>query len=385
HFATIFENVTERARFQEAISSRERRLEALFEHSPLPILEEDFSALKLHLDNLPLPARSDIAAYFDADPAQILACADLVRVLDVNKACIAFFGAGTKAAMVGPLSKRFTPASVASFKKELVAIAGGARDFELEMPTEASGSEKVLLLRLTVVPGCEDDLSRVIVSFVDITERTANDARIRELLSERETFIKEVHHRVKNNMNTVFSFLMYEAGLLDDEKTQGMLQEAAGRVRSMGLLYEKLYQSSLSGQIAIRDYFPTLLEEIVALFPPTVEVGVRAEIEDITLGERVISPLGILLYELASNSMKYAFSDRKRGMISLRVRREAGGIELSYADDGVGLPEGVGPAGSGGFGMSLVELLARQIGGSIELDRRQGAAFILRFGSGKGA
>ena len=381
-YISFCRDVTEKARFEETLAAKERRLEALFEHSPLPILEEDFSALKLHFDGLAPAERSDIGAYFEADPARILACADLVRVLDVNRACLSFFGAETKADMLGPLSRRFTPGSAAYFKRELVAIAEGAREFELEMLADAAGGEKVLLLRLTVVPGCEEDLRRVIVSFVDITERTSTETRIRELLSERETFIKEIHHRVKNNMNTVFSFLMYEAGLLEDKGGRDMLQNAAGRVRSMGLLYEKLYQSELSGRIAIRDYFPGFLAEIVALFPPDVKVAVKTEIEDIALGERVVSPLGILLYELASNSMKYAFRGREKGLIRLDVRRLSGGIEMRYEDDGVGLPEGVGPGQSGGFGMSLIALLARQIGGSLELRRGAGTVFILRFGGG---
>ncbi len=213
----------------------------------------------------------------------------------------------------------------------------------------------------------------------DVTERRLAEDRVEDLLGEKELLLREVHHRIKNNMNSMTSLLSLQAGKSDDPGVAEILKDAQRRLASMGVLYERLYRSEQVGSMSVVDYLPPLAEEIVGTFPSAVPVEVQAELEPIVLPVKVLQPLGIIVNELITNSMKYAFVGRERGTIRLQARREGSRVVLSLEDDGRGVEGGVDLDRSGGFGFTLVKMLVEQLDGSIRAETGKGTVFTMEF------
>ncbi|HOP31188.1 MAG TPA: PAS domain S-box protein [Spirochaetota bacterium] len=213
----------------------------------------------------------------------------------------------------------------------------------------------------------------------DITERKEADEKIKNLLKEKELILKEAHHRIKNNMNTVYGLLYLQADAQDDPVCSSILIDAASRVQSMTLLYDKLYRSDSHQEVNVSHYLGQLVKEIVSIFDSSVPVRYQVDVEDFVLGTQTLSTLGIIVTELITNTMKYAFSGRSEGSLELQLAREGNEVTLHYSDNGIGLPESETFENSKGFGMQLISMLVEQIGGTAEIIRGGGTAFIIRF------
>jgi two-component system, chemotaxis family, CheB/CheR fusion protein len=202
------------------------------------------------------------------------------------------------------------------------------------------------------------------------------DQKIRNLLTEKELVLKEVHHRIKNNMQTMGALLDLQAGIQVNPETSGILKDASGRLQSMMILYDKLYRSGNFGEISLKEYITSLTEEIISIFPG--KVLINTQIDDILLNAQLLSPLGIVINELITNSMKYSF-DSENGLIIIKGSRKGNLVSLVYEDNGVGLPDSISFENSTGFGMQLVKMLVEQIEGSIRIERGEGAKFVIDF------
>jgi PAS domain S-box-containing protein len=214
---------------------------------------------------------------------------------------------------------------------------------------------------------------------VDITERKQMEERINDLLAEKELILREVHHRIKNNMFIMMSLLTLQSNALDDPRAAAALMEARSRMKSMGVLYDKLYRSGDLRGISIRDYFTPLIDEIVGQFPNRLMVKIETSIDDVVLDSQVMSPLGIMMNELLSNSMKYAFAGSGEGLIKVSASLKDHRLTLVVEDNGIGIPASVDVEKPTGFGLQLIHLLAEQLGGIIRIEGRQGTRFALEF------
>jgi two-component sensor histidine kinase len=145
------------------------------------------------------------------------------------------------------------------------------------------------------------------------------------------------------------------------------------------VLYDKLYRSMDRQALSVRDYLPGLLEEILANFPGGREIQVVSEIEDFCLGAEVLQPLGIIVNELVTNAMKYAFPRRSRGSIFLSVTRTGPRVRVAFRDDGEGVPPGFDPRAAAGFGLSLVRLLADSLRARLAFEPGAGLGVVLEF------
>jgi PAS domain S-box-containing protein len=215
----------------------------------------------------------------------------------------------------------------------------------------------------------------------DVSERKKSERKINELLAEKELILKEVHHRIKNNMETISSLLALQAETVESAQAVAALDDAGSRVRSMMLLYEKLYQSSGFDAVSASDYLSSLADEILANFSSVVHVEVRKEIEDFSLSPKTLQPLGMIVNELLTNIMKYAFVGRPRGSILISASLRSGRVRVAIEDDGVGMPAELDYDRSSGFGLMLVHILTQQLGGTIRIDRGEGTKVILEFES----
>lgn len=213
----------------------------------------------------------------------------------------------------------------------------------------------------------------------EITEQKRAEEKVRGLLHEKELLLREVHHRVKNNMNAIFSLLELQMDAQDNPLVQRALQDASGRVQSMAILYDKLYRSKDFGEISIKEYLSTLLEEIVHTLPHQKPVKLQINMEDIILPARILSTIGIIINELTTNAMKHAFNEIAEGIISIRIQQKNDEVELIFSDNGSGLPENFQLEHTPGFGMQLVSMLLQQIRGKIHIEKTPGTTFILTF------
>lgn len=208
---------------------------------------------------------------------------------------------------------------------------------------------------------------------VDITERRLSADRIEGLLAEKELILREVHHRIKNNMSTVSGLLTLQAATLADPAAVAALEDAKGRVLSMMVLYDRLYLSADRAAVSLSDYLPNLVDQVLGNFPNSATVEWRTEAENLVLDAASLSSLGIIVNELLTNVMKYAQARH----IEVTAKRVGSRVQVIVADDGRGLPEGFDPAQSTGFGLSLVGMMTKSLKGTLSIEGPPGTRFII--------
>lgn len=213
----------------------------------------------------------------------------------------------------------------------------------------------------------------------DITERKRlEEANIRAL-REKEVLLKEVHHRVKNNLQIVSSLFYLQRQRVEDDQIRSLLDESRNRIESIALIHEQLYQSTSLSDIDFDDYLKRLCAALLSTFG-TGQIDARTSAAGVVLDVEQAVPCALLISELLSNSLKHAFRGRG-GAVWVRAHVEdAREVVVEAGDDGAGIPESVDWRSSRGLGLQLVQSLAKQLRGSIELDRSRGTRFTLRFG-----
>jgi len=214
---------------------------------------------------------------------------------------------------------------------------------------------------------------------VALSERKLSEEIVKSLLAEKELLLQEVHHRIKNNMNTIKGLLTLQLTAEENPKVTASLRDAESRVQSMIMLYDRLYCTDNYRELPIKEYLERLADEIVGSFPNSGIIKIETNIDDIILNVAILTPLGIIVNELFTNIMKYAFAGRDSGVINLSASIKDNHAKIEIRDNGVGIPESVIFARSTGFGLDLVNMLTQQIGGSIRIVRENGSSFILEF------
>jgi PAS domain S-box-containing protein len=209
----------------------------------------------------------------------------------------------------------------------------------------------------------------------------ASTERLKASLQEKEVLLKEIHHRVKNNLQVISSLLKLQSGQIKDRTTLDIFTESQNRIRSMALVHEKLYASGDLSRIEFGEYVRSLTSLLVRSYGSrTARVGLAVDIEAVHVGIPVAVPLGLIINELVSNCCKYAFAPEGAGTIRVTLRpRDAATLLLSVADDGVGFPAHVDFRHTETLGMSLVRTLTDQIQGTIELHVDGGTEFRIVF------
>ncbi len=197
--------------------------------------------------------------------------------------------------------------------------------------------------------------------------RVEDDLRIS--LREKETLLREVHHRVKNNLQVISSLLHFQSKKLADAESRAVFAQARDRLRSLTLVHEKLYQSGTLSAIDFVDYLRSLLDHLaISLDARGRGIALEVEAGDLVLHIEQALPFGMIVSELVSNAFKYAFPAGRRGRVRVEARYDRERVVVSVSDDGVGLPAGFDPASSSGFGTRLVHNLAEQLDATVHYD-----------------
>jgi PAS domain S-box-containing protein len=219
-----------------------------------------------------------------------------------------------------------------------------------------------------------EDKLLIAVQEADIMREKAEKAN-----KEKEILLREVHHRIKNNMNTIMGLLVLQSDTLKDKSAIDALKDAGSRVQSMMMLYDKLYRNSDFKEISVKYYYPPLITEIINNFPNSPAVKLYTEIDDFVLHVDKLSSLSIIINELLTNIMKYAFIGRGSGQIDVKAFINEKFVTFIIKDNGAGIPESVDLKNYPGFGLQLVNMLTKQIGGTIDFENDSGTRVVIKF------
>jgi len=242
-----------------------------------------------------------------------------------------------------------------------------------------------------VTPGVWNDKPALFGLSRDITELVESRQQLENALQEKEALLKEIHHRVKNNLQIVASLLYLQAKQVADDDTLAVLQESRNRVKSMALIHEQLYQSGNLARIDMAVYLEKLANQLLQMYRlPNHSVSLALDIETLFLDIATAIPCGLIVNELVSNALKHAFVPGQAGRIAIRFARASGQKQymLVVSDDGQGLPvaviERVNPkevvaASSQSLGLRLVDTLVGQLEGDMQIDYEHGVAFTITF------
>lgn len=208
-------------------------------------------------------------------------------------------------------------------------------------------------------------------------ERKLAEERIRASLAEKEVLLEEIHHRVKNNMAIIHSLLELQSYQQGSEDTTGYIKASQNRIMSMALVHEKLYQNKDFSSIDLRDYVGTLVEKLLnSCNISSIDIKVDLEIDDIPLSIDELIPCGLIINELVTNSIKHAFEKVEAPMLNVGIEQvDSSKYMISVSDNGVGISDPEKIANAKSLGLKIVNTLARQLGGNLEMDAHNGTAF----------
>lgn len=215
----------------------------------------------------------------------------------------------------------------------------------------------------------------------DITERKRYETELETSLQEKEMLLKEIHHRVKNNLLVVSNLLEFQSDYTDNSQVLSILEESQNRVQSMALIHEKLYRSTGLDKIDFGEYLEALVDNLFESYNITENrISLETDVDSIFLNIETANPCGLIVNELISNAFKHAFPDGREGKIWLRLSQDSEGvITLIIKDNGVGIPEELDITKVDSLGMELISTLTQQIKGKLEMKKDNGTTFILTF------
>ncbi|HOW84339.1 MAG TPA: histidine kinase dimerization/phosphoacceptor domain -containing protein [Spirochaetota bacterium] len=278
-------------------------------------------------------------------------------------------------------------------EKVMILLRGSGKAQHLEMKFRKKNGEMLTgLLSADIIT--INDRPTVVASISDITSMKQAEERVRQVLAEKEILMKEIHHRVKNNMAAVSGMLNIQAMRAGDDRLREILTDCVNRVNSMQGVYETLFRTDNLTEVNVEYYLGNLATSLFRSYNVRNDkIRLELDVQDVKIPVEKAIPCGFIINELVTNSLKYAFPGDASGMISISLFPDPGSagpaevsgaigqrrFRLSIADDGVGLPAGMDASQSTGFGLQLVQMLVNQLNGSMEIISINGTEFRICF------
>ena len=239
-----------------------------------------------------------------------------------------------------------------------------------------------LWISSTLTPIYDEDgtLKKLVVVDSDITAGKNMQKQIETSLKEKDVLLKEIHHRVKNNLQIIISLLNLQTGYIKDEVTLKAVKDGQSRVRSMALVHEKFYQSDELSEIDFAEYIEKLCHYLYQSYgDKTDRIDVQIKGDKIGLDMDTAMPCGLLVNEIVSNAYKYAFPDQEKGTILIEFKKSNGKMTLFIHDNGIGFPIEYDLEKSESLGMQLIQALTSQLDGELKVSRENGTTFEISF------
>lgn len=249
------------------------------------------------------------------------------------------------------------------------------RNYEFEF-IDYSGEIKNVFATVAMIPGT----SKSLVSLQDITYRKVTEDQLITTINEKDTLLREIHHRVKNNLQIISSLLNLQSRYIEDSVSLEVFKESQNRVRSMAIVHEKLYKSDHMSKIDFGEYIEDLVSSLFYNYNINPEkIKLSTNIENIFFDVDTCIPCGLIVNELLTNSVKHAFPDDMSGEIRIDMQYNEGIYTLYMGDDGVGFPSTIDYKNTDTLGLQLVTNLVNQLDGSLEILNNTGTTFIIKF------
>jgi PAS domain S-box-containing protein len=248
------------------------------------------------------------------------------------------------------------------------------------------GSTFTGLLSAGIIRDSSGNPKSFIASVKDISERKKVEEQIKKSLREKDILLREIHHRVKNNIQVITSMLNLHTKYIDDKKYTELIKEMQLRIWSMALIHEKLYMSEDISNINFNEYIKELVNELFRSYGANINlIKPQIIVKDISFGLDTAIPCGLIINELVSNSLKHAFPNRQNNIINIELSKEEKKFKLYISDNGIGLPKSFKIENTKTFGLQLVDTLVKQIKGDLEIsstyepDENSGTHFSIVF------
>jgi two-component sensor histidine kinase len=255
---------------------------------------------------------------------------------------------------------------------DILSSSGQINNYFIEIEITAIGRRK-FLLNANKVAQSDDMREFILLSLNDITEQFILNER-------RDTLMREMHHRIKNNLIVIQTLLKLQSRDVDDNVSKGYFEDTRARVQSISLIHEMLYHSQDLSSINFSEYIGKVIEAIDSYYNKSSRIGIDLNVPSITLDLNNLLPLGLIITELITNSYKYAFPDNRRGRIMIDLSSlDNNNFVLTVRDNGIGIPQGFDINKANSFGMKIVTSLVGQIRADLEIIRDAGATFVIRF------
>ena len=317
--------------------------------------------------------------FFENEPEYCYMISPEGVILDINKSALKMLGFKKEEIVGSPLLTSVYAESSREKARHLFwkwKKEGVLRNEELTIVTK-EGKERIVLLSAAAMRDSKGDIIHSISVQRDITEKKKAEEQIKRSLKEKEVLIKEIHHRVKNNMQIILSLLNLQSATIENTELGTLFKASQRRIKSIAAIHNELYRSKDFTNINFSDVISILAEDLIQSYRTDISLNVDAE--PVYLGIDAAIPCGLIINELVSNAAKHAFPDGG-GEIFIQVRAHKRAVELTVADNGVGIPNTIDFRTAESLGLSLVTVLAEeQLNGTIDLDRSKGTVFCITF------
>ncbi|MEZ2250531.1 PAS domain S-box protein [Microcoleus sp.] len=337
-------------------------------------LMRDITALK-QAETALQQAKDQLQAVLDAVPGSVSWISSELRYLGVNQHLAATFNLAPDAFVGQDIGFLKNSANFAEFMRQFMILPGSATSQIIDFKIDDSTRNY-----LVVAQKYQQGAAAVSVG-IDITDRKLAESKLLASLKDKEVLLKEIHHRVKNNLQIISSLLKLQSGYIKDREALTMFIDSYNRVRSMALIHEKLYQSQTLAKIDAADYIRNLTANLFQSYTVTdTQIQLHVEIDRIELDIDTAIPCGLIVNELVSNCLKYAFLGKINGHIHIKfVYHHSPEFLLMVRDDGVGLPSDFNIEESDSLGLQLVSNLSEQLGGELQIFSEAGTCFQITF------
>ncbi len=381
-------DITTNKLIEQDLIISEEKFRSLFEYAPVSLWEEDFSELKTKLEILKQANVTDLKAYLKKNPQRLPELLSSIKINDINQQTLKLYGFKDKSILGESIIQVVNENAIETFIDGIAALYEGRKSFASETENlNANGEVMKVYLSMHVPESYEKDWKKVYVSIIDITKLKEAEEGLKNLVREKEILLKEINHRVKNNLQIIASLLGMSEKRAKNQETKEFLAALREKVYAIALIHNQLYQNIASGEIDMQYYISQLLSYLMQLYSrKSRPIKFSMQCKNTFLNVTQTVSLALILHELVTNACKHAFSGKSSGKIDIFLNRNPDNqYILVVQDNGAGISKQGIVDSSEQIGLKLVRtLVEKQLKGSLEIFSGNGTKFVITFKKDKG-